>query len=82
MTTWFIVTPRYMLYGPTHLDPPEYGSDVVEVSADTKRQALVKGVRELRRIGSHWLQDMTSDGRSPFTGLQAHLDRRYYEGTD
>ena len=69
---WYIVTPKYMRYPPGDTDPPEYGSDVVDVTADNKKDALVAGVRELRRIKSHWIANQTSDGRSPFTGLKAY----------
>ena len=66
MTKYFVVTPPYE-------EPGSCGSDVVEVEADTKREALVKGVRELRRTHSHWLQDQESDGHSPFAGLKVEL---------
>lgn len=47
---------------------PKMGADVVFVEADTKKEALVKGVRELRRIGSGWLDDAYVN---PFKGLKA-----------
>jgi hypothetical protein len=70
-----------MYTGSPFTGPSEYGSDAVEVDADNKRQAIVLGVKELRRINSHWLQDQTSDGHSPFTGLRAEiLELPDYEG--
>jgi len=66
---WFVITPPYERYPGNawgNPEPPEYGADVVEVEAETKRKALVEGVRELRRTHSRWLQDY--DG-NPFTGL-------------
>ncbi len=65
-----VYTPAYD-YGGSDYDPPEYGSDVAEVDAPTKREALVRGVRELRRTHSRWLQDRESDGHCPFTALKA-----------
>ncbi len=65
---YFVVTPPYeQVYG-------EYGSDVAEVEATSKREALVKGLRELRRMRSRWLQDQASDRHSPFAGLKAEPD--------
>lgn len=69
---WMVYTPTYMKY-PGNIwgedpEPPEDGADVVWVEADTKREALVKGVRELRRISSGWLDDINVN---PFTGLKA-----------
>lgn len=70
---WEVYTPQYMNYGsPFDLEPPEYTCDWVVVEAETRRQALVEGVRELRRIGSDWILDQQSDGASPFTGLKAN----------
>ena len=65
---WYVVTPEYERYPAGETDPPEYGADVVDVEAATQREALVLGVRELRRTRSHWLRD--HDG-NPFSGLTA-----------
>lgn len=67
---WIVCTPKYRDWGWDD-EPPEEVTDVVAVEAATKREALVKGVRELRRIRSHWLQDQRSDNANPFTGLTA-----------
>lgn len=73
---WFVITPAYERY-PINVygepDPLEYGADVVEVEAETKRKALVEGVRELRRTRSEWIRDQLSDNRNPFSGLTAEL---------
>ena len=74
---YWVVTPQYMTYGSSagmgfSIDPPEYGSDVVEVEAMTKREAKILGVRELRRIESKWMADQASDMASPFTGLKVY----------
>ena len=71
---WFVITPAYECYPRNAYvdpEPPEYVADVVEVDAPTKRQALVQGVRELRRTRSRWLEDQVSNGSNPFTGLKA-----------
>lgn len=74
MTRWFVITPEYERYPGSYYsfepEPPEYGCDVVEVEAETKRKALVEGVRELRRSRSDWLRDQVGDNKSPFTGLK------------
>ena len=72
---YYVVTPPYTTYfgnAATAIDPPEYGCDVVEVEARTKREAKILGVRELRRIHSKWMEDQVSNGANPFTGLKAH----------
>ena len=67
---WTIVTPEYETSGGYYYEPPEYGCDVVKVRARTKREALVRGVRALRKKYPHgylcW-----NDG-NPFTGLKAN----------
>lgn len=65
---WYVITPEYTNYYNDWDEPPEIGADVVTVEANTKREALVKGVRELRRTRSGWLDDANSN---PFTGLRA-----------
>jgi hypothetical protein len=73
MTKYIVFTPSYTTGG-YGFAPLEYGADVVEVEADSKRAALIKGLRELTRIGSQWVMDMRSDNRNPFNGLKAHAD--------
>jgi hypothetical protein len=65
---YYVVTPPYERYSSSIYDPGEYGCDVVEVEAPTKKQAKVKGLRELRRTHSHWIRDYC-DG-NPFKGLE------------
>lgn len=69
---YFVVTPPYNRHELSTFTPPEYGADVVEVEAETKAEAKVKGLRELRRTGSWWVQDMETDLRNPFNGLEVH----------
>ena len=68
---YLIVTPEYETYYGDY-EPPEYGCDVVEVEASTKREAKVLGLRELRRTGSKWILDGASDEHNPFTGLKVY----------
>ncbi len=73
MTKYYVVTPVYTTYySPWGLEPPDTGADVVEVEAQTKREAKVLGVRELRRTHSKWMQDRYTDGLSPFTGIKVY----------
>lgn len=76
MKHWMVVTPEYGEVIPILDDgtgPEEWGADVVFVEAETKRRALVEGVRELRRIHSHWMEDQYSNVSNPFTGLKAEI---------
>lgn len=68
---WLVYTPTYERIRASYSGPGEYGSDTAEVSADTRREALVRGLRELRRSYSSWVSDQESDGHSPFHGLKA-----------
>lgn len=66
---WSVLTPKYIEYYSTDsLEPPEEVVDYVCVEAETRRQALVQGLRELRAIKSAWLDDKYSN---PFKGLMA-----------
>lgn len=67
---YIVYTPAYERRGEHYYSPPEYGSDVVEVEADTRRQAAILGMQELRRINSQWVRDMESDNRNPFNGIK------------
>ena len=58
----------------TSSPPGDYGSDVVEVEATSKREALVLGLRALRQQQSRWIRAMESDKHNPFTGLKAEED--------
>ena len=69
MRKYIVFTPSYELR--SAYAPPETGSDVVEVEATTRVAALVLGLRELRRMHSHWVADRESDNRCPFVGLKA-----------
>ena len=52
-------------------EPPEYGADCVEVRAHTKREAIVLGVRLMRKQRRSWAEENISDGRPPWEGIRA-----------
>jgi len=70
MKKYYVITPQYtsMSYG---YEPPETGCDVVEVEANTKREAKVKGLRELRKLHYGWINWYRDTDSNPFTGLRA-----------
>lgn len=74
---YIVYTPYYSrTMGSTlDLDPPEYVADVVDVEANTKREALIKGLQKLRRGDSYWVREMEGDLRNPFNGLKAQATR-------
>ena len=70
---WYVVTPEYESGGDWY-DPPEWGCDVVEVAAKTRREAITKGVKAMltgNRKEYQWCRDQRSDGRNPFAGVKA-----------
>lgn len=85
MKLWYVVTPEYGVVIPI-LDygqgPVEYGCDVIEIEAETRRDAIALGVREMLRGGKgghgrgeryEWCRDQRSDGLSPYAGVKAEL---------
>ena len=84
MKTYMVVSPEYMTYGSygdgsLGLDPPEYGCDVVEVQALTKREAKILGLREFRRTSARWLD--YCDG-NPFTGIKVEYYDEFQDKDD
>jgi hypothetical protein len=83
MTRWYVVTPQYdMVVSVTDEGegPPERGADVIEIEAETRRDAIALGVREMLRgrPGGHgrgmryqWCRDRRTDGCSPYAGVDA-----------
>lgn len=70
---YIVYTPSFTSYRGVWGDPPEppeYGADVVEVIAKSKREAKVEAVRKMRAEGMEWVRGQESDGASPFTGLK------------
>lgn len=83
MKRWYVVTPEYGVVIPI-LDygqgPIEYGCDVIEVEAETKRDAITFGVLQMLKggKGGHgkgerytWCIDQRSDNLCPFAGVKA-----------
>ena len=74
---YYVVTPEYEQVVPILDDgtgPVELVSDVAYVEAKNQREALVFGVRELRRDKSKWLRAQTINECSPFTGLKVYAE--------
>lgn len=80
MKWWHVVTPQYGTVIPVcdfGQGPTEYGADVVEVQAATKREAVVAGVKRMLKgpyssRGFKWCIDQRCDGRNPFAGVKAY----------
>jgi len=69
MPLWIIVGPEYGTVVPVTDEgqgPMEYGCDVVEIEAETRRDALVLGVRLLR--SQPYLQNYPDE--NPFTDVK------------
>lgn len=59
-----------MSYDPP--DPGEYGADVIEVEAESKRDAIILGVAALMKERRHtWASDNRGDGQPPWAGYKA-----------
>lgn len=83
MKRWYVVTPEYgvvIQVTDEGQGPTEWGCDVIEVEADTRRDAIALGVKEMLRgrVGGHgrwmryqWCIDQRSDGASPYAGVKA-----------
>ena len=75
MKRWMVVTPEYGEVIPI-LDygegPLEYQADVIEVEAETRRDAIIIGVALMRRDPSayHWFEH--ADG-NPYAGVKAEI---------
>lgn len=77
MKRWYVITPEYGQVVPVLDDgtgPMEYGADVVEVEAETKRDAIAFGVRLMLRgrwREFKWCRDQRLSGLSPYAGVKA-----------
>jgi hypothetical protein len=72
------MTPEYEVYSQSQLEPAEWGRDVVEIEAATKRDAIVLGVKEMLKGGKRddWTRnkyclETRADGCNPFAGVTA-----------
>lgn len=76
----YIVVSPIVEHRGSYMEPPEYGSYVVEVEASTKREAINKAIktREFRE----WVREKRGDGQPPQSELQAldkaELDKQGY----
>lgn len=86
MTRYYVVSPEYETYhggGYDPPEPPEWGCDFVEIEADSKRDALILGVREIMRTQKRhsWAHDNQLDGKPPWAGYKVEIadesDARY-----
>ena len=77
MKRWLVVTPEYDTVIPILDDgtgPLEPGADVIEIEAETARDAIALGVREMLRRGDppyQWCNDQRGDKLSPYAGVKA-----------
>lgn len=69
MNKWIVYTPSYFYYEYS-IDYGEWQCDVVQVTGDNKKEALVNGVRQLRIERSKWINDYANN---PFTKLKAEV---------
>lgn len=74
---WYVISPEYGEVVPV-LDygqgPIEYGRDVIEVQARTKKEAISAGVAMmLKVVGRQFkgVQDTVASGMCPYTGFTA-----------
>lgn len=65
---WLVCSPEYGVMFPIvdGRGPMEYGCDVVHVEAETKRDALLLGVRLLKAKGAGYLRD----AENPYAGIR------------
>lgn len=72
MKRWLVFTPQYECHHATEADPAEFGCDVVEIEAKTKRDALALGVKVMLadRRHFHYCRDQRDDNASPYAGLK------------
>jgi len=77
MKRWYVVTPTYGTVVRILDDgtgPEEFGADVVEVEAPTKREAITIGVKKMlagSRREFRWCREQRGDGCNPFAGVKA-----------
>ena len=72
MPRYYVVTPEYESGGDWY-EPPEWGADVIEIEAPTKRAAIIEGVKRMLQGGRQykWCRSERSDGHNPFKGVRA-----------
>ena len=79
MRRWLVFTPEYGKVIPILDDgsgPTEYGCDVIEVEAETQRDAIAFGVKLMLAAPDSeypYVHDARSDKVCPYTGVRAEL---------
>lgn len=73
MKPWLVVSPEYGHVAPVcdGQGPMEYGSDVVFVEAEARRDALLLGVALFRKQGARYLDD----AENPYAGVKVFIVR-------
>jgi hypothetical protein len=74
MLPWYVVTPEYGEVVPVLDDgqgPTEYGCDVIEVEAPSKRAAVIAGVRAMRANPREYRYYGGHCEGNPFAGVKA-----------
>jgi len=82
MKLWRVVTPEYGEVVPVTDEgqgPMEYGCDVVEIEADTRRDAIVIGVKLMRTDLRRYRWFDKCGWENPFSGVRAVLVNVAYE---
>lgn len=77
MRQWWVLSPEWGDIFPVLDDgsgPIEYGRDVVLVTAATKRQAIVEGVRRMRADRQFCGYHRRYPDENPFKGMKAYLE--------
>lgn len=76
MKRWYVVTPEFTVY--EHhpegfiVDAQEV-CDWIEIEAETARDAIALGVREMLKWRDSWCAMARTDQRSPYAGIRAEL---------
>ncbi|MCK9596486.1 hypothetical protein M0R19_04840 [Candidatus Pacearchaeota archaeon] len=73
---YYVVSPEhqyvaeYIDYWPRY----EYGCDVLEIEAFTKREAKIEAVKIWRKDRDSYVYELLLDKRNPFVGLKVYDD--------
>lgn len=73
MKRWLVYTPEYWRSSENWWEPPECGPDVIEIEAETERDALALGVKAMLADHSHfgWCRNQRYDYASPYARVKA-----------
>jgi len=79
MRLYYVVSPEYSSGGGAY-EPPEWGADCILIEADTKRDAIILGVREIMRTQRRsWAKDNRDSDLPPWAGYRAVPEDELYE---